>query len=325
MASKHDFVGDNYYARHLNADAARYAPTVSSAGRSANRADLIKRMLIRQLTELSANRFEWLGFPEEIDTRFLEMTLFHNALAVFFKDTEESREDEFVLGSDTDKYFAMRGSSGHGNIDMYDNPTKFFVTGNQMMNRTIDVKYCVPIWANYMRTPDIDIVLIYAEKLAELDVTIEINTRNARRSKVIVTDENKRMSTANFNKQIEDGQPVLEVSAAMGDPIYALDLGIDSTSLINLSILRSRFWNECMTHLGINNSNQDKKERLVEDEVAANDDAVQANRNVALNARRKACEDINRMFGLNVSVDFHNDAAAVDDDSDDDDSEDDNA
>jgi hypothetical protein len=56
--------------------------------------------------------------------------------------------------------------------------------------------------------------------------------------------------------------------------------------------------------LGINNANQDKKERLVAAEVGANDEQVQATRNIALNARQQAAERINKLYGLSVEVDF---------------------
>ena len=64
-----------------------------------------------------------------------------------------------------------------------------------------------------------------------------------------------------------------------------------------------------MTYLGINNSNQEKRERLVEDEVSANNDQVNAFRNIALNARKQACEEINKMFGLNVDVEWNLDSS----------------
>lgn len=69
-------------------------------------------------------------------------------------------------------------------------------------------------------------------------------------------------------------------------------------------IAKSKLWNECMGLLGINNANQDKKERLVAAEVGANDEQVEATRNIALNARQQACDRINDMFGLDISVDF---------------------
>jgi hypothetical protein len=83
-----------------------------------------------------------------------------------------------------------------------------------------------------------------------------------------------------------------------------MDLGIDANVIEKLHILKVRQWNECMGYLGINNANQDKKERLVADEVDANNEQVAASRNVALNARQEACGLINKLYGLNVSVDF---------------------
>jgi len=76
-------------------------------------------------------------------------------------------------------------------------------------------------------------------------------------------------------------------------------------SLPKLLIARSKMWNDCMTLLGINNSNQDKAERLVAAEVGANDEQIAASRAVSLGARTQAAEQINRMFpDLNVSVRF---------------------
>lgn len=65
------------------------------------------------------------------------------------------------------------------------------------------------------------------------------------------------------------------------------------------SILR-----ECMTFLGIENANMDKKERLVADEVSANNQQVIASRNIWLSERKKAIEELNKKFHLNASVEF---------------------
>ena len=40
------------------------------------------------------------------------------------------------------------------------------------------------------------------------------------------------------------------------------------------------------------------------DEVSANYGHIEAQRNVMLNAREQACEQINRMFGTDISVSF---------------------
>jgi len=67
-----------------------------------------------------------------------------------------------------------------------------------------------------------------------------------------------------------------------------------------------------MSLFGINNSNQDKKERLVADEVAANNDQVAVMRAINLNARQEACTKINRLFGTNIWVEYKTDGEVVD-------------
>ena len=41
-----------------------------------------------RLTELAISMFEWSNLPETVDARFLELALFGEGMAVFFKDEE---------------------------------------------------------------------------------------------------------------------------------------------------------------------------------------------------------------------------------------------
>jgi hypothetical protein len=84
-----------------------------------------------------------------------------------------------------------------------------------------------------------------------------------------------------------------------------LDLGIDKEVVLNLQIAKSKIWNETMTLLGINNANQEKRERLVADEVSANDSQIMAVRNSSLSARQYAVELINKKYDLKVEVEWN--------------------
>lgn len=278
-----------------------YEPELVNVGRTANNTAQNKfndlyRMYHNTLTELCANRFKWENLPEEIDPRFLEMTLFRNALSVFYFDNRY------------DRFMALRGASA-GAWNMYDNPTGFQVVGNAFIGRYVPASACVPIWANYTRRPDTDIVAIYARKLANLDLTIEINTDNARRGKVFAVPENQKLSAQNYVDQINRGEPIIFVNKNAYDPtdgsLTALDLGIHPDHIINLDVEFARIWGRVMSLLGIDNSNQDKRERLVAAEVQANDGQVENMRRVSLNAREQAVDDINLKYGLDVGVSFH--------------------
>ena len=63
-------------------------------------------------------------------------------------------------------------------------------------------------------------------------------------------------------------------------------------------------WNEALTSLGIPNENITKKERLITDEVTRSQGATIACRNSPEKMRQIACEQINRLFGLDTSYHF---------------------
>jgi len=295
MAGKErDYVAQEYYATHLT----NFSSFVNNPTR--DRKAIIQRMLMRQIGEIATNRFKWINLPKTINPRFLEMTLARHALSVFYYD--------FELG----RFLALRGGAANAG-DVQDDPTTFRVFGNRFTPKTLPIEYCVPIWANYFRVPDWDIVLVYASRIAEIDVTLEINARQARRSKVVTVDENRRLSYENIINQIDEGKPAIKVTENIlqDNAIQALDLGLDvDKSLMSMHLYRTRVWNELMGALGINNSNQDKKERLVSTEVDANNDQVAATRFVNLNARQQAAIEINEMFGLDIRVEYSADAKA---------------
>lgn len=295
---------DDMYRNHL-------VGTPFSDNPATTRTAIIERMYLRLLAELASNRFKWINMPESVDIRFMETVMFYHGLAVFYKD------------SDFDKFFALKGVSTTF-VNMMDNPTAFTVIGNNFFSKTLGAynpakdyepgeaeQKCVPIWSNYLRMPDWDIVRMYASRLAEMDRTIEINAKNARRTKVIITSDNTRLSVVNINRQVDEGQSAIQVQAdgPLGDMqfLQAVDLNIDVDAIEKLHIVRTRMWNECMGLMGINNANQDKKERLVSSEVDANDDQTSMMRYVNLNARRQAATQINKIWNLNISVEYHTD------------------
>lgn len=289
--NKRGTVADQYYATHL----ANFGSLANNPMK--NRKAMIQRMLMRQIGEMAVNRFKWSNLPKTCDPRFLEMALARHGLSVFYYDFELQR------------YLALRGVATDSG-DMQENPHSFKVYGNQFTAKNLSTDYCVPIWSNYFRVPDWDIVLIYSSRIAEIDLTLEINTRQARRTKVVTVDENRRLSYENIVKQIDEGQPAIKVTQDImqDNAIQALDLGVEPDSIVNLHIYRARQWSELMGALGIDNANQDKKERLVSAEVDANNDQVAAVRFVNLNARRQAVAEINDKFGLDIQVEYNADA-----------------
>jgi hypothetical protein len=254
---------------------------------------LTEQMYLQTLTELCVNRFHWEGLPKEIDKRFIELQLHQYGLVLFFHETEKYN-----------RYFAL-GGTAMGEINMYNNPTQFMAIGNSMIQKELNARECVPIWANSMRIPQWRALQIYARKLAKIDRTIDITVDNLRYTRLVTGNANQRQSLVNIMRQVDEGKPLVYTTPNF-DPasIQALDLAVHPDVLPKLMDARNSLWNQAMGFLGINNANQDKRERLVASEVSANDEQVLAVRKSNLNARQYAAEQINDMFGLDISVSF---------------------
>jgi hypothetical protein len=253
-------------------------------------------MYRRILMELCLARFKWTGLPDTIDIRFMETVLLRDALAVFYWDSEYDR-------------FMVLRAMGLGNLNMYDNPTEFTVYGNAMLNKKLSGRECVPIWANKLRIPEMDVIHLYARRLAELDRTIDINQLNTRHPVVFAVDVNERLSMVNAFRKVQEGEPVIFGTemmgpTALGEKVSVFNTGQDKGVLTEILDVKTRTWNEAMTLLGIMNVNSEKRERMVVEEAAGASGMVLAFRGAAMGERQAACERINKMYDLNCNVEW---------------------
>lgn len=257
---------------------------------------------LEKLTELAISMFEWKNLPEGIDPRFLELTLFSDGQAVWFKDDE------------LDQYLALQVII-NGKLDVYRVPIRrraFAVNGYQ---RQLDNKDSVIIYNNYLRTNSYAMCVMYAKKLYNLDRIIDVNA-NAQKTPVLLrADETQRMTVLNAYKDWDGNQPVIYGDKAL-DPNMLSVLRTDAPYISDkIYQLKTQYWNEALTHLGISNLSIQKKERLVSDEVVRSQGGTIASRYSRLEARREACNKINDMFGLDIWVDYRDDFREADDET----------
>lgn len=264
-----------------------------------NRLRQIERFYITHLTQMAANRYNFIGLPKEIDQRYVKLCLVRNGLVVFFHEDKKYNQ-----------YMALRAGS-IGPLNVYDSPTEFQViggSGSELFNEKLSSTECVPIWSNYLRMSEMPNIIMWANRLAEIDRTIEISAVNARQTRVVSVPEDQRLSAENTIKQMREGVETVFGSEALSNVIKSIetfDLEAHPVKLPNLLIAKGKIWNEIMTYMGVNNSNQDKKERLVAAEVGANDEQIDLTKAMVLSAIQEGCDQINEMFDLNVSVEFN--------------------
>lgn len=247
-----------------------------------------------KLKEIAITLFKWVNLPDEIDERFLELTLFEKGNIVFSKD------------EDADLYFVMR-SANTGEWDLYNRPDRRDLYANTGINLTRDIRNSVIIYNNVLRKSSWDIVKYYAERFYFYDQVIDINI-NAQKTPVLIRcDENERLSVENLYEKYEGGLPVIfgdkNLSAS---PLEVLktDAPFVAPQIYDMKV---KYWNEFLTFFGVSNVNINKKERMTVDEVNRQLGGAIAARGSAMLMRKQACKEINDMFGLNIDVVFNED------------------
>lgn len=245
-----------------------------------------------RLEDIGLNCFKWKGLPDSVDERFLEMALFEKGMAVFFKDDA------------MDMYLALTVMIG-GKLNVYRIPINRTAYATNGYQNKLTEKNSVLIFNNRIHTPSKLDVEIFAQRLYNLDRTIDVNVNGQKTPIAILCDENQKVTMKNLYMQYEGNQPFI---------FGGKDLDVKSIQTINtgapyvsdkLYELKREYWNEALTYLGIANVQTNKKERLITDEVNRTMGGVFASRLSRLNERQEACKKINEMFGLNVSVEFN--------------------
>lgn len=243
-----------------------------------------------RLTDIGINCFKWKNLPDSVDERFLELALFETGMSVFF--------DDDVLG-----YLALQTKIG-GKLDVYRIPIDRTAYASNGYNHRLTKDDSVLIWNNRMHTPSKLDVEIFAQRLYNLDRTIDVNVNAQKTPVVILCDEKQRLTMKNLYMQYEGNEPFI---------FGGKDLDLNDVKVLNtgapyvsdkLYELKQKIWNEAMTYLGVANT-ETKKERMITGEVERAMGGVYASRLSRLNARKEACEKINKMFGLNIDVEYN--------------------
>lgn len=236
------------------------------------------------------NRYEWENLPDSVDMRFLELGLFRKGRMLYFNDE--------VLG---DLCLEM---SGDGDISVYREPKKRYGysagSGGYTVQRNINNS--VIIYDNFLRKNNINSAIFFAKRLAEITRTADINLHVQKTPYIICCEESQKLTMENMLKDIEEN--IEHVFGYKGLDVNAINvLKLDAPFIADkLSIEKMKIWNECLTWMGINNSNTEKRERMVTAEANSNTECIDFMMQVGLNARIEAVRKINKMFGTEITV-----------------------
>ena len=241
-----------------------------------------------RLKLITLNRFKWLGIDEVCGfgaEYFIEQILFRSNKVCFFKD----KNIGYVL---TDFNF-------NGNLNIYYMPTYIQplsgTTGYYFPRLSLD-DCCIMFNTNNFQ-PLYFYCLFYAKKLAELQLTADINMANMRMPILIEGNKQSLLAMQNIWQKIESGQPAVYANRDFDINSKLNVLKTDAPYLIDkLEVEKNILINEYLTLIGVNNANLDKKERQITSEIESNNEQIRFYLNSYLEPRQKFAKMINDKY-----------------------------
>lgn len=247
--------------------------------------------LFNLFSTLALNRFKWDNLPKGLESRHIENALFRFGQAGFVDDKD--------LG------LICLPSSPRG-LNVYGDPTEILLTGNGY-SKEYKVKDVVRIMNNDLCYPTIVHINYYADKISRCDKAIDMNVRHQKTPYILKTTKQNELSMKNLINKIERDDYAIFIDEKLtngGDTGLIVDQTLVPFVADKLQDHKNNLVCELLTILGLNNndSNNMKKERLIVDEVNANNQEIEMYLDTDYKNRKKACDEINSKFGLNITV-----------------------
>lgn len=249
--------------------------------------DLTYKTIFDKFKMVAINMFEWSGLPDGIDEKYIEEFLFNDGQAIFFRDPSMS-------------YMCLKADNG-AELNVYGEPLGWWATGfnYHQYYKTDD---CVIISNNKPRIPTRDFITFYANKLTEAERTMDVNVKACKTPFIFACDDKDVLSFKQIFAKVDGNEPAIYADRGLNlNSMAVFQTGVKFLGN-ELQDYKHTVENELLTFLGVNNTPVDKKERLITDEAQSNNELIQSFAQIQLASREKACEEINALFGLNVSV-----------------------
>lgn len=253
-------------------------------------------MYKREMITLAENVFEFENLPKFIDVAFLNHILLTRGSIAFFRDE--------VLGILALPYSVM------GELDVYGRPQQIMAhASNGKYYRRLKSDEFVIMYDNNGRYPIYLDILQMAERIAMNKRTIDINIIHQRTPRIWKTTQDKKLSLQNMINEID----------AMSETIATYDsIDIDDMNVVlapapfvadKIDMHLDKEWAEFYRLIGVANLTEQKRERVIRDEMNASQGGTIASRYSRFEPRQRAIEEINEKLLLDgeekISVHYY--------------------
>lgn len=238
---------------------------------------------------LAKNRFKWINLPNGIESRVIEEYLFEKGQVAFYDDPKYG--------------LICLPCSSNGMMNIYNQPTGYFITGNGYQEQ-VNSDDVVRVLNNDLGIGGVRQVLHYVNWISSIEDTMYFNLKQQRKPYIVSSTRNNQLSVENVYKKMDEGEEkiVVDENLSAGGKVGIEVLQTNAPYLLDkLQDHKDYISNELLSWLGLNNTDN-KKERLLVDEVNVNNSHILMNLDIEFKNRELACKAINEKFGTNISV-----------------------
>lgn len=267
---------------------------------------------LERFKKLATSMFEWKNVPDSMDARFLELSLYYIGKACILYD---------------EKYGLINVKCGtNGTLNIYGIPTSlscWSYSYNTIRNtyqgfdgiteedkEKVRKNTGVLVMNNNTMIPTAPTLELFAYRLAEAQRACDMNIKQQKFPRIILTDKKQELTMRNVINQIDDNELNIfgNKNAGIPESIKAIDTQAPYVA-DKITDYKREIWNEMLTYLGISNMDS-KRERQIVAESDSKNELINLNLESYLYTRKKACEECNKLFGTNIDVvvrsDLHN-------------------
>lgn len=247
--------------------------------------------LFAQYSNLALRRYEWKNLPKGITSKRIEQALYKHG-QVFFT------EDKFQGAG-----LICLPCSNNGSYNVYGDPINLLVTGYGYTH-TYDIDDGVRILDNDMIYPLINHVYYYTKKLEDLEYSIARNIKQQNNPYIFSTTKDTEFTIKQVFNKIDRREEAIFMDKRFND---GDGIGIETTDISRPYVVdkyRQEYFElekELLTMLGLN-CIMNKEGGMSPTELNSNNMLIDMYLEIGLQLRRKAVEEINEKFNLNIEV-----------------------
>ena len=264
-----------------------------------------------RLMNLALDIFKWEGLPDTCNARFLELSLLLYGKAILVNRDGAYINLAFASGADLNVYGEPMNGYGYG-INGFNEQFKLYIDGAEQSSVVLNgigqdgAKNYNGVMCrdNTLAFPYVNYIFTAARRLTQTMRSTDVIAQNLKQPIIITCEESMIKSVKEALNQ-RDGN-VNSIISSGKLPIDSFKVWKTEADPNTLKVMWEHYGNldsQVKELLGVNNNpNVDKKERLLVDEVNANNEATEDNISHRLKERELFCKRVNKAFGLNISV-----------------------